>query len=80
MLTDGDVLLHTVVDAILGALCLPDIGQLFPDTDPRWKGARSDIFLGEAVRLLCCTAVPLCCCTSELLLLVLLLPWSGRAP
>ncbi len=37
---DGDVLLHTVVDAILGALCLPDIGQLFPDTDPRWKGAR----------------------------------------
>ena len=36
---DGDVLLHTVVDAILGALCLPDIGQLFPDTDPKWKGA-----------------------------------------
>lgn len=34
------MLLHTVVDAILGALCLPDIGQLFPDTDPRWKGAR----------------------------------------
>ncbi|KAL4440351.1 hypothetical protein ABPG75_003352 [Micractinium tetrahymenae] len=50
--SDGDVLLHTVVDAILGALCLPDIGQLFPDTDPRWKGARSDIFLKEAVRLM----------------------------
>ena len=43
------MLLHTVVDAILGALCLPDIGQLFPDTDPKWKGARSHIFLQEAV-------------------------------
>eukprot|EP00887_Chlorella_sp_A99_P002254 scaffold10.g2254.t1 len=50
--SDGDVLLHTVVDAILGALCLPDIGQLFPDTDPQWKGARSDVFLREAVRLM----------------------------
>lgn len=50
--SDGDVLLHTVVDAILGALSLPDIGQLFPDTDPKWKGARSDIFLTEAVRLM----------------------------
>ncbi|GIL47345.1 hypothetical protein Vafri_4190 [Volvox africanus] len=50
--SDGDVLLHTVTDAILGALCLPDIGQLFPDTDPKWKGARSDIFLKEAVRLM----------------------------
>ena len=48
--SDGDVLLHTVVDAILGALCLPDIGQLFPDTDPQWKGASSDLFLREAVR------------------------------
>ncbi|GAX78145.1 hypothetical protein CEUSTIGMA_g5587.t1 [Chlamydomonas eustigma] len=50
--SDGDVLLHTITDAILGALCLPDIGQLFPDTDPKWKGARSDIFLSEAVRLM----------------------------
>lgn len=50
--SDGDVLLHTVVDAILGALSLPDIGQLFPDNDPKWKGARSDIFLKEAVRLM----------------------------
>lgn len=46
------MLLHTVTDAILGALCLPDIGQLFPDTDPKWKGARSDIFLKEAARLM----------------------------
>ena len=36
-------------DAILGALSLPDIGQLFPDTDPRWKGATSDQFVLEAV-------------------------------
>eukprot|EP00798_Chlamydomonas_sp_ICE-L_P015762 gene15760-21885_t len=50
--SDGDVLLHTVTDAILGALCMPDIGQLFPDTDPKWKGASSDIFLKEAVRLM----------------------------
>lgn len=48
--SDGDVLLHCVVDAILGALGLPDIGQLFPDNDPRWKGAPSDVFMREAVR------------------------------
>jgi 2-C-methyl-D-erythritol 2,4-cyclodiphosphate synthase len=45
----GDVLLHCVVDAILGALGLPDIGQIFPDTDPRWKGAESSVFMREAV-------------------------------
>ena len=39
--SDGDVLLHTVTDAILGALALPDIGQIFPDTDPKWYVARS---------------------------------------
>lgn len=48
--SDGDVLLHTVTDAILGALCLPDIGQLFPDTDSQWKGCNSDVFLKEAVK------------------------------
>ena len=48
--SDGDVLLHTVTDAILGALCLPDIGQLFPDNDPKWHGQSSDVFLTEAVR------------------------------
>ena len=36
------------VDAILGALTMPDIGQLFPDNDPRLKGANSDIFMEEA--------------------------------
>ena len=50
--SDGDALLHTVTDAILGALARPDIGQLFPDTDPKWKGATSDVFLREAVRLM----------------------------
>nr|ABL77405.1 chloroplast 2-C-methyl-D-erythritol 2,4-cyclodiphosphate synthase [Ginkgo biloba] len=50
--SDGDVLLHCVVDAILGALGLPDIGQLFPDNDPKWRGAASSVFLKEAVRLM----------------------------
>lgn len=50
--SDGDVLLHCVVDAILGALGLPDIGQLFPDNDPKWKGADSSVFIKEAVRLM----------------------------
>ncbi|KAH9626635.1 hypothetical protein KSS87_001095 [Heliosperma pusillum] len=50
--SDGDVLLHCVVDAILGALGLPDIGQLFPDNDPKWKGADSSVFVKEAVRLM----------------------------
>lgn len=49
--SDGDVLLHAVTDAILGALGLPDIGQMFPDSDPRWKGEPSETFLAEAVRL-----------------------------
>ena len=50
--SDGDALLHTVTDAILGALARPDIGQLFPDTDTKWKGATSDVFVREAVRLM----------------------------
>ncbi|KAL9260366.1 2-C-methyl-D-erythritol 2,4-cyclodiphosphate synthase, chloroplastic-like protein [Drosera capensis] len=50
--SDGDVLLHCVVDAILGALGLPDIGQIFPDTDPKWKGAASSVFIKEAVKLM----------------------------
>ncbi|CAI0417098.1 unnamed protein product [Linum tenue] len=50
--SDGDVLLHCVVDAILGALSLPDIGQIFPDNDPKWKGAASSVFIKEAVRLM----------------------------
>lgn len=50
--SDGDALLHTVTDALLGALGEPDIGQLFPDNDPKWKGQTSDVFVKEAVRLM----------------------------
>lgn len=39
--SDADVLLHAVMDAILGALCLGDIGHLFPDSDPAYEGADS---------------------------------------
>ena len=50
--SDGDVLLHCATDAVLGGLGLPDIGQIFPDTDPKWKGQSSDVFMREAVRLM----------------------------
>jgi 2-C-methyl-D-erythritol 4-phosphate cytidylyltransferase/2-C-methyl-D-erythritol 2,4-cyclodiphosphate synthase len=43
--------LHALTDALLGAIGAGDIGQHFPDTDPRWKGAASAIFLREALRL-----------------------------
>ncbi|CAE8642426.1 unnamed protein product [Polarella glacialis] len=50
--SDGDVIYHSTTDAVLGALGLPDIGQLFPDNDPRWRGANSEQFFAEAVRLM----------------------------
>ncbi len=43
--SDGDVLLHALCDALLGAAALGDIGLHFPDTDPRWRGADSRVFL-----------------------------------
>lgn len=46
--SDGDVIYHSVVDAIFGALTLPDIGQVFQDTDPRWKGCDSSRFMEHA--------------------------------
>lgn len=46
--SDGDALYHAVTDAILGALALPDIGQLFPDTDPRHESQDSEVFLAAA--------------------------------
>ncbi|HWX18820.1 MAG TPA: 2-C-methyl-D-erythritol 2,4-cyclodiphosphate synthase [Candidatus Binatia bacterium] len=49
--SDADVLMHAICDALLGALGEPDIGHLFPNTDPRWQGAASRIFLREAARL-----------------------------
>jgi 2-C-methyl-D-erythritol 2,4-cyclodiphosphate synthase len=48
--SDADVLMHALCDAILGAMGEADIGHYFPNTDPRWKGARSCIFLSEAAR------------------------------
>jgi 2-C-methyl-D-erythritol 2,4-cyclodiphosphate synthase len=48
--SDADALLHAICDAVLGALGEGDIGQLFPNTDPRWRGAPSRIFLEEAGR------------------------------
>jgi 2-C-methyl-D-erythritol 2,4-cyclodiphosphate synthase len=48
--SDGDVLLHAITDALLGAIAAPDIGALFPPSDPSWKGADSVIFLGEALK------------------------------
>jgi 2-C-methyl-D-erythritol 4-phosphate cytidylyltransferase/2-C-methyl-D-erythritol 2,4-cyclodiphosphate synthase len=50
--SDGDVLLHALTDALLGAAGLGDIGQHFPDSDPRWKGADSTRFVRHAVQLL----------------------------
>ncbi len=47
--SDGDCLIHAVIDALLGAEGETDIGRLFPDTDPATKGARSTILLGEVV-------------------------------
>ncbi|WP_147105561.1 2-C-methyl-D-erythritol 2,4-cyclodiphosphate synthase [Tateyamaria sp. syn59] len=49
--SDADVGMHTVTDAIYGALAQGDIGQHFPPSDPQWKGAASDIFLRHAVAL-----------------------------
>lgn len=48
--SDADVLMHAICDAILGALGEADIGHFFPNTDPRWKGAPSRVFLEEAAR------------------------------
>jgi 2-C-methyl-D-erythritol 2,4-cyclodiphosphate synthase len=46
--SDADVLAHAITDAILGAAALGDIGMHFPDTDPRWKGCDSLVFLKHA--------------------------------
>lgn len=48
--SDGDVLLHALTDALLGAVAAPDIGALFPPFDPQWKGADSAVFLREALK------------------------------
>lgn len=49
--SDGDVLLHAICDALLGALALDDIGAHFPCSDPAWRNAESSAFLRHALRL-----------------------------
>ena len=48
--SDGDVVAHAVVDALLGAMGLGDIGEHFPNTDPRWKDAASRVFVEVGAR------------------------------
>lgn len=50
--SDADVLMHAICDAILGAAGEQDIGHFFPNTDPRWKGVASRVFLEEAARMI----------------------------
>ena len=50
--SDGDVVLHAIVDAVLGAAGEPDIGTFFPDKDLRWKGADSLLFVKEILKIL----------------------------
>lgn len=50
--SDADVLLHAIMDALLGAACLGDIGQHFPDTDPAYKGISSMVLLQHVKTLL----------------------------
>jgi 2-C-methyl-D-erythritol 2,4-cyclodiphosphate synthase len=48
--SDGDVVLHALVDALLGAIAGGDIGELFPNTDPQWKNAPSRVFVEAATQ------------------------------
>ncbi len=48
--SDADALMHAICDAVLGALGEADIGHFFPNTDPRWRGVPSRVFLQEAAR------------------------------
>ena len=50
--SDADVVCHAVIDAVLGAACEGNVGQHYPDTDPRWKGASSIPMLRDSVRLI----------------------------
>lgn len=50
--SDGDVVLHALTDALLGAAGLGDIGMHFPDSDPRWRGADSGRFVSAALQMI----------------------------
>ena len=49
--SDGDVVIHALVDALLGAIGHGDIGELFPPSDPQWKNADSAVFLNHVMQL-----------------------------
>ena len=51
--SDADVLIHAIIDAMLGALALDDIGTIFPDTDVKYKGIDSTILLKKAYEFIC---------------------------
>ena len=50
--SDADALMHAICDAVLGAAGERDIGHFFPNTDPRWRGAPSRVFLEESARMI----------------------------
>ena len=50
--SDADVLIHALIDALLGACAMGDIGQHFPDTDPKWLGADSKMMLEEVCKMI----------------------------
>jgi 2-C-methyl-D-erythritol 2,4-cyclodiphosphate synthase len=50
--SDGDVLIHSLIDALLGAIGYPDIGEIFPDTDTRYQNIKSDILLKKTLNIL----------------------------
>ena len=50
--SDADVVLHAIADALLGAAALGDLGTHFPDTDPKWKGAASRVFIDRILEML----------------------------
>ena len=58
--SDADALLHAICDAILGALAIGDLGQHFPDTDPRWKGADSRVLLRQVAALAAAADLEVC--------------------
>jgi len=51
--SDADVLIHALIDALLGACGLGDIGQHFPDTDPQWEGIGSRVMLATVYKMVC---------------------------
>jgi 2-C-methyl-D-erythritol 2,4-cyclodiphosphate synthase len=66
--SDGDVLLHAITDALLGAMAAPDIGALFPPSDPKWKGADSVVFLREALNRVRASGYTVCNLDASLIL------------